>query len=74
MEQTIEATFDGEVFRLDEKIDLEPNTKVRITVEEPKKLKLVEMPEKRNRRTEFRFGIYEVIELGRSEGFFKKSR
>ncbi len=46
MEQTIEATFDGEVFRPNEKIDLEPNTKVKITVEKQKKLKLVEMPKK----------------------------
>lgn len=46
MEQTIEATFDGEVFRPDEKIDLKPNTKVKITVEETKKLKLVEMRKK----------------------------
>ncbi len=49
MELTFEATFDGEVFRPNEKVDLEPNTKVRVTVEEPneeKKLKLVEMPKK----------------------------
>lgn len=46
MEQTFEATFDGEVFRPTEKVDLEPNTKVKITVEEPKKLKLAVMPKK----------------------------
>ncbi len=49
MELTFEATFDGEVFRPNEKVDLEPDTKVRVTVEEPneeKKLKLVEMPKK----------------------------
>ncbi len=55
MELTFEATFDGEVFRPNEKIDLEPDTKVKVTVEEPKelkepkkekKLKLVEMPKK----------------------------
>ncbi|MEO6588301.1 MAG: antitoxin family protein [Pyrinomonadaceae bacterium] len=46
MEQIIEATFDGEVFRPTEKVDLEPNTKVKITVEEPKKLKLAVMPKK----------------------------
>ncbi len=46
MELTFEATFDGEVFRPDEKVDLEPNTKVRIVVEEPKKLKLVVRPKK----------------------------
>ena len=28
MSLTIEATLDGEVFRPDEKVDLEPNTKV----------------------------------------------
>lgn len=49
MELTFEATFDGEVFRPNEKVDLEPDTKVKVTVEEPKdekKLKLVEMPKK----------------------------
>lgn len=30
MSLTIEATFDGEVFRPDEKVDLEPNTKVKL--------------------------------------------
>lgn len=30
MEKTIDATFDGEVFRPDEPVDLEPNTKVKI--------------------------------------------
>ncbi len=44
MELTFKATFDGEVFRPDEKVDLEPNTKVKVTIEEP--LKLVEMPRK----------------------------
>lgn len=33
MAQTIEATFDGTVFRPVEPITLEPNTRVRITVE-----------------------------------------
>lgn len=28
MEKTIDATFDGEVFRPDKPVDLEPNTKV----------------------------------------------
>ncbi len=46
MELTFEATFDGEVFRPDEKVDLEPNTKVKVTIEEPKKLKLVVKPKK----------------------------
>ena len=54
MELTFEATFDGEVFRPDEKVDLEPNTKVKVTIEEPKgvateepkKLKLVIKPKK----------------------------
>lgn len=41
MEKTINATFDGEVFRPDEEVDVEPNTKVRLVIkEEPKKLKL----------------------------------
>lgn len=50
MELTYEATFDGEVFRPDEKVDLEPNTKVKIIIEneeeKSKELKLVEMPKK----------------------------
>jgi predicted DNA-binding antitoxin AbrB/MazE fold protein len=33
MSQTLEATFDGEVLRPDEPIDLEPNTRVQITIE-----------------------------------------
>ncbi|MGI8670088.1 MAG: antitoxin family protein [Aridibacter sp.] len=39
MSLTIEATFDGEVFRPDEKVDLEPNTKVKLEliIEEKKK-------------------------------------
>jgi predicted DNA-binding antitoxin AbrB/MazE fold protein len=38
MTRTVTATFDGEVLRPDEPVDLEPNTKVRITIEssEPK--------------------------------------
>ncbi len=30
------ATYDGEVFRLDEPIELEPNTRVRISIETAK--------------------------------------
>ncbi|HJP90569.1 MAG TPA: antitoxin family protein [Pyrinomonadaceae bacterium] len=33
MNQTLEATFDGSVFRPDKPIELEPNTRVRITIE-----------------------------------------
>jgi predicted DNA-binding antitoxin AbrB/MazE fold protein len=33
MKRTMTATFDGEVLRPDEPVDLEPNTKVRITIE-----------------------------------------
>jgi hypothetical protein len=33
MTKTLEATFDGEVLRLDEPLELEPNTRVRITIE-----------------------------------------
>lgn len=33
MTQTIEAIFDGNVFRPDKPVELEPNTRVRITVE-----------------------------------------
>jgi hypothetical protein len=36
MELTFEATFDGQVFRPDKPINLEPNTKVKIVVEESK--------------------------------------
>jgi predicted DNA-binding antitoxin AbrB/MazE fold protein len=34
MTRTVEAVFDGEVIRPDEPLDLEPNTRVRITVED----------------------------------------
>ncbi len=34
MSQTLEAIFDGEVLRPAEPIELEPNTRVRITIEE----------------------------------------
>jgi len=33
MSQTLDATFDGSVFRPDQPIELEPNTRVRITIE-----------------------------------------
>ncbi len=33
MSQTLDATFDGHVFRPDQPIELEPNTRVRITIE-----------------------------------------
>ena len=33
MTRTMTATFDGEVLRPDEPVDLKPNTKVRITIE-----------------------------------------
>jgi predicted DNA-binding antitoxin AbrB/MazE fold protein len=33
MSQTLEAIFDGSVFRPDQPIELEPNTRVRITIE-----------------------------------------
>lgn len=46
MEKILDATFDGEVFRPDEPVDLEPNTKAKIIIDEPKKLKLVEKPKK----------------------------
>jgi predicted DNA-binding antitoxin AbrB/MazE fold protein len=39
MSLTIEATFDGEVFRPDEKVDLEPNTKVKLELIIEKKKK-----------------------------------
>lgn len=33
MSKTLDAVFDGEVLRPDEPIELEPNTRVRITIE-----------------------------------------
>ncbi|MFQ5709693.1 MAG: antitoxin family protein [bacterium] len=36
MTTTLTATYDGEVLRLDEPIELEPNTRVRITIESTK--------------------------------------
>jgi AF2212-like protein len=33
MKRAMTATFDGEVLRPDEPVDLEPNTRVRITIE-----------------------------------------
>ena len=33
MSQTLDAVFDGNVFRPDHPIELEPNTRVRITIE-----------------------------------------
>lgn len=35
MTRSMTAIFDGEVLRPDEPVDLEPNTKVRITIEAP---------------------------------------
>jgi hypothetical protein len=35
MSQTLDAIFDGSVFRPDQPIALEPNTRVRITIEHP---------------------------------------
>ncbi len=47
MEKILDATYDGEVFRPDEPIDLASNTKVKVIIEEvPKKLELVEKPKK----------------------------
>lgn len=37
MSLIIEATFDGEVFRPEEKVDLEPNTKVKLELKVMKK-------------------------------------
>ncbi|MFY9611523.1 MAG: antitoxin AF2212-like protein [Blastocatellia bacterium] len=34
MSRIVEAIFDGEVLRLDPATDLEPNTRVRVTVDE----------------------------------------
>ena len=40
MSRTIEAIFDGEVLRPQEPLKLQPNTKVRITIEESTTAKL----------------------------------
>jgi len=39
MTTTLDAIYDGEVLRLDEPIELKPNTRVRITIETPKPIK-----------------------------------
>ena len=39
MTKTLEATFDGEVIRLDEPLELEPNTRIFITIETWRKKK-----------------------------------
>ena len=36
MTTTLSATYDGRVLRLDEPIELEPNTRVRVTIESDK--------------------------------------
>lgn len=46
MEKIVDATFDGQVFRPDEPIDLKPNTKAKIIIEE----KLVGEKKKRSRK------------------------
>ena len=51
MEKSVEATFDGEVFRPDEPVDLASDTKVTLTFDEKspkkgKKQRLVEVPRK----------------------------
>lgn len=33
MTKTLEATYDGSVLRLDEPLNLQPNTRVRVTIE-----------------------------------------
>ena len=38
MTKTLEATFDGEVLRPDEPIELPPNTRVRVTIDTTVKL------------------------------------
>ena len=35
MEKIVEATFDGEVIRLDEPLDAKPDTRVKVVIEEP---------------------------------------
>jgi hypothetical protein len=44
MTQTLEATFDGQVLRLDEPLKLQPNTRVRITIE-------ADIPQKKKARS-----------------------
>ena len=40
MEKTVNATFDGEVFRPDDPVDLEPNTKVTLKLDVKSKKKV----------------------------------
>ena len=50
MDKILDATYDGEVFRPDEPVNLASNTKVKVIVEDEEekseKLTLVEMPKK----------------------------
>lgn len=39
MDKTVDATFDGEVFRPDEPVDLQPNTKVTLRLSVKNKMK-----------------------------------
>jgi hypothetical protein len=38
MRKSLDAIFDGEVIRTEEPLDLEPNTRVRLTIEEQPKV------------------------------------
>lgn len=48
MSKAFGATFDGDVFRPDEPVGLEPNTRVRLTIE------FTEAPERRPEKSFFR--------------------
>lgn len=37
MDKTVDATYDGEVFRPDEPVDLKPNTKVTVVIDDAEK-------------------------------------
>ncbi len=60
MTKTLEATYDGEALRPDEPIELEPNTRVRVTIEI-----LADVPEKSHDSLRELFGS---VDLGYPTG------
>lgn len=59
MEKIVDATYDGEVVRLDEPIDVAPNTKVRVMIDEP------------NRADEFKLVYAKKKPQGEQSSFLK---
>ena len=59
MEKILDATYDGEVFRPDEPVDLASNTKVKIIVEDEKgELKSLKLLEKKGKGEPYAFLKY----------------